>query len=93
MQNHPEKMSPELANTLADLSNSSMDFHKRRQIYRDLNTNPFTQGLGANYDYIIPHYLMYSTIGRADLIRFQSFMETALSGVLPQEVLKALEQS
>jgi hypothetical protein len=93
MQNHPEKMSPELANTLADLSTSSMDFHKRRHIYRDLNTNPFTKGLGADYDYIIPHYLMYSTIGRADLIRFQSFMEKTLSGVLPQEVLKAFEQS
>ena len=30
----------------------------------------------ALYDYIIPHYLMYSTLGRADLIRFQSFQDT-----------------
>lgn len=32
----------------------------------------FTKGLGADYQNIIPHYLMYSTLGRADLIRFEA---------------------
>lgn len=51
---------------------SSMQFCKRREVYKNLNTNSFTRGMGADYKYIIPHYLMYSTLGRADLIRFSS---------------------
>lgn len=60
---------------LAELSTKSMFFNNRRKIYN---------GFGADYDYIVPHYLMYSTLGRADLIRFQSFQEE----VMPEEVLR-----
>ena len=88
MQNHLEMMNPEWSKTLAELTTNSMDFHKRREIYENLNSNSFTNGMGANYDYIIPHYLMYSTIGRADLIRFQSFIEATYSGELPPDILK-----
>lgn len=91
MQYHSEMMNPELSKALVDLSTGSMDFHKRREIYKNLNSNSFTKGMGANYDYIIPHYLMYSTIGRADLIRFQSFMEVTYSEGLPPEMKKVLE--
>ncbi len=88
MQSHSEMMNPELSRILAELTTGSMDFYKRREIYKNLNSNSFTKGMGANYDYIIPHYLMYSTIGRADLIRFQSFMEKTSFGVLPPEIKK-----
>ena len=93
MQSHSGKMSPELSHTMVKLSTGSMDFHKRRKIYKDLNSNSFTKGMGANYDYIIPHYLMYSTIGRADLIRFQSFMEKSSLGALPPEIQKQFFRS
>lgn len=56
---------------LAELARKSSYFEKRRELYKNLNTNSFTKNLGVSYDYIIPHYLMYSTLGRADLIRFQ----------------------
>lgn len=57
--------------TLARLTTESMFFRHRREIYKNLNTNAFTKSIGADYKDIIPHYLMYSTLGRADLIRFE----------------------
>lgn len=76
MLEHTDKMNPELSKALADLSTKSMLFENRRKLYTELNNNSFTSKVGANYNYIIPHYLMYSTLGRADLIRFQSFLDT-----------------
>lgn len=90
MQNHSEMMNSELYQALVGLTIDCMDFHKRRDIYKNLNSNSFTKGMGANYDYIIPHYLMYSTIGRADLICFQSFIEKTSYGVLPPEIQKGM---
>lgn len=91
MQSHSNKINPELSKALAELSTSSMDFYKRRQLYKELNTNSFTKGMGANYDYIIPHYLMYSTLGRADLVRFHSFQEQMLPDGLSSDVLQFME--
>lgn len=76
MLEHKDKMTPALSKALADLSTKSMLFENRRKLYAELNNNAFTSKVGANYDHIIPHYLMYSTLGRADLIRFQSFLDT-----------------
>ena len=61
--------------TLIRLMTESMFFRKRREIYKNLNTNAFTKGLGVDYQNIIPHYLMYSTLGRADLIRFETSLK------------------
>lgn len=61
--------------TLTHLTTESMFFRKRREIYKNLNTNAFTKRLGADYQNIIPHYLMYSTLGRADLIRFETSLK------------------
>lgn|GEM_PF-1176657 len=61
--------------TLTHLTTESMFFRKRTEIYKNLNTNTFTKGLGADYQNIIPHYLMYSTLGRADLIRFETSLK------------------
>ena len=35
----------------------------------------YTKELKCNYESVIPHYLMYSTLGRADMVRFESYME------------------
>lgn len=59
------------AKSLAQLTTESMLFCNRRELYKNLNTNAFTKSIGADYKNIIPHYLMYSTLGRADLIRFE----------------------
>lgn len=65
---------------LSRLTTESMFFRRRRELYKNLNTNAFTKGIGADYQNIIPHYLMYSTLGRADLIRFEVCLE------FPEEV-------
>lgn len=93
MLNHSEMMNPDLEQVLVELSTGSMDFYKRREIFTNLNSNSLTKGVSANYDYIIPHYLMYSTIGRADLIRFQSFIENTSLGALPPDIQKEFIQS
>lgn len=54
-------------------STDSMDFRKRRAVYRKLNSKELAKRVGLDYDTVIPHYLMYSTLGRADLIRFESY--------------------
>lgn len=71
------KPSKEQLIDLAKLQTESMFFSKRRDIYNNLNTNSFTKSLGVDYKYVIPHYLMYSILGRADLIRFEVGMEEA----------------
>lgn len=59
---------------LTRLSVDSMFFKNRRRIFNELQNNLFTQKMKANYDTIIPHYLMYSILGRADMVRFVSHM-------------------
>ena len=39
--------------TLTRLTTESMFFQKRREIYKKLNTNAFTKGLGADYQNIM----------------------------------------
>lgn len=52
---------------------SSMLFTNRRHLYEGLQTGKLPDtGYQADYSQIIPHYLLYSTIGRADLIEFES---------------------
>ncbi len=51
----------------------SMIFENRRTLYENLQQGNVPNGFKANYSTVTPHYLMYSTIGRADLIEFESF--------------------
>lgn len=74
-----QNISPALSKKITFLSTKSMFFQNRPKIYKELNSNEFTKEAGINYDTIIPHYLMYSTIGRADLIRFESFIDKIIS--------------
>ena len=52
-----------------------MFFGKSRKIYEKLNDRAYNKELKCNYESVIPHYLMYSTLGRADMVRFESYME------------------
>lgn len=65
----------EIQDTLSELSVQSMFFDKRREVYEKLK---FTKSLNCNYEYIIPHYLMYSTLGRADIILFKSSIDNIM---------------
>lgn len=56
----------------------SMIFEKRRELYKELQSGIEIEGHKVNYNNKIPHYLMYSTLGRADLIRFQSYIEDVI---------------
>lgn len=58
---------------LIKLTSDSMFFRKRKQIYKKLNETDLAKRMGVDFKNIIPHYLMYSTLGRADLIRFESY--------------------
>ncbi len=49
----------------------SMFFDKRAEMYRKLKNGEEVEGLQYDYSKAIPHYLMYTTIGRADLIEFE----------------------
>lgn len=68
----------EIQDTLSELSVQSMFFDKRREVYEKLNNKEFTKSLNCNYEYIIPHYLMYSTLGRADIILFKSSIDNIM---------------
>ena len=52
----------EIQDTLSELSVQSMFFDKRREVYEKLNNKEFTKSLNCNYEYIIPHYLMYLSL-------------------------------
>lgn len=88
-----ERMDSTLSAKLTKLTTGSMLFNNRRRIYSELNTNEFTESMGADYKDIIPHYLMYSTLGRADLIRFQSFIDEVNGEVMPKEEFMIVYQN
>ena len=55
-----------------ELNTISMMFENRAKMYRKLrNGEEVVEGLKYDYTKAVPHYLMYTTIGRADLIEFE----------------------
>ena len=53
----------------------SMYFENRAMLYRKLKAGEDVEGLKYDFSQAVPHYLMYTTIGRADLIMFESSVE------------------
>ena len=47
----------------------------RPKLYRKLKADEEVEGLKYDFSKAVPHYLMYTTIGRADLIMFESSMK------------------
>lgn len=54
---------------------ASMLFQNRREVYEHLQSGVVSKGVKTRYKNVVPHYLIYTTLGRADLVRFESFME------------------
>lgn len=87
-----EKPIEQTANSAPTLyTTKSMIFEKRRELYEELQSGIEIEGHKVNYNNKIPHYLMYSTLGRADLIRFQSYIEDVI--VQEVEEIKAAASS
>lgn len=53
----------------------SMIFDCRRKVYEELQGGFDVEGIHVETAHKIPHYLMYTTLGRADLIDFESYHE------------------
>lgn len=53
----------------------SMIFDCRRKVYEELHAGLDVEGIHVDISHKIPHYLMYTTLGRADLIDFESYHE------------------
>lgn len=53
----------------------SMIFDCRRSVYEELHAGLDVDGIHVEAAHKIPHYLMYTTLGRADLIDFESYHE------------------
>ena len=68
----PEPMDPMKTGRVNALS---MYFENRPKLYRRLKADEEVEGLKYDFSKAVPHYLMYTTIGRADLIMFESSMK------------------
>lgn len=69
---NPEPMDPLKTGRVNALS---MYFENRAKLYRMLKAGEEVEGLKYDFTQVVPHYLMYTTIGRADLIMFESSMK------------------
>lgn len=53
----------------------SMFFKHRRQMYKNLPNSEIYKKVNAKVETVMPNYMMYSTLGRADLIKFEAYEE------------------
>lgn len=53
----------------------SMFFQNRRKMFYQLKSGKMLDGVLVDTKNVVPHYLMYTTIGRADLVNFACYME------------------
>ena len=67
-----EKPGPMDSMLTGNVNTLSMYFEKRAELYRRLKADEEVEGLKYDFSKAVPHYLMYTTIGRADLIMFES---------------------
>lgn len=63
----------------------SMRFPKRRETYGKLKSGVTIDGVNVSLNNKIPHYLMYTTIGRADLVIFDSYKEMIKDALMDSE--------
>lgn len=60
---------------LVQTATELMVFRKREEIYKNIIHGDFARRMKIKYENITPNYLLYSTLGRADLIRFESYIK------------------
>ena len=53
----------------------AMFFQNRRKMFYQLKSGKILDGIKVDTKNVVPHYLMYTTIGRADLVNFACYME------------------
>ena len=53
----------------------TMFFQNRRKMFYQLKSGKVLDGIMVDVKNVVPHYLMYTTIGRADLVNFACYME------------------
>ena len=68
-----------VAQATTKVTTLSVDFNNRADLYRRLKRGEEVDGLKYNFANVVPHYLMYTTIGRADLIEFEVACQERLS--------------
>ena len=73
-----EVLTPEESKAMALEMTASMLFQNRRKVYGCLQRGEVINGVKTRYHNVVPHYLIYTTLGRADLVRFESFMEDCI---------------
>ncbi len=56
-----------------------MFFSMRRKLFYQLKSGKVLDGIKVDTRNVVPHYLMYTTIGRADLVNFQCYKEDKFS--------------
>lgn len=78
---YPAKLTTkELQDSYCEMCENVRIFGKRRSVFESLKKGLVVSGHMVKLP-TIPHYLMYSTIGRADLIKFVSFVKPYLTEV------------
>lgn len=70
-----EGLSKEESDAMTLAMTASMLFQNRRKVFELLQNGEVNSGIKTRYNNVIPHYLIYTTLGRADLVRFASFMD------------------
>lgn len=73
-----EELTQEESDAMAREMTASMLFQNRRKVYEHLQSGAITNNVKTKYNNVIPHYLIYTTLGRADLVRFESFMDDSI---------------
>ena len=73
-----EELSQEETVAMTQEMIASMLFQNRRRVWEHLQSGIVINGEKTRYNNVIPHYLIYTTLGRADLVRFHSFMDDCL---------------
>ena len=54
---------------------ADQEFQNRRKMFYQLKSGKMLDGVVVDTKNVVPHYLMYTTIGRADLVNFACYME------------------
>lgn len=70
-----DELTQEETNAMTLEMTASMMFQHRRKVYEHLQSGVVTNKVKTRHNNVIPHYLIYTTLGRADLVRFESFMD------------------
>lgn len=73
-----EELTQEESDAMAREMTASMLFQNRRKVYEHLQSGAITNNVKTKYNNVVPHYLIYTTLGRADLVRFESFMDDSI---------------